>query len=258
MLNLESIASAVALAREYLEDMARNDKGPIRFHVRGCQEGGELFDRQLSTDCLYTPPWGWPVLDSHASTAALSEVLESFYSPGMKTAILTAESPRRQMDVVCDFMDPHLEAPSRSVDDVDVQVQGLTEAVAEICAEELAPGECVAVVCPDMAAFSKKYDLSGHMMFAQDGSETILWTGSCARNGRDPQDVLAAAQREYAYTHRRAWRWLSPEKSLTSAMDGSVSGTRTGLPSLILVEKWYQPPHLRRLILHCGRFVSID
>lgn len=41
MLNLESIASAVALAREYLEDMARNDKGPIRFHVRGCQEGGE-------------------------------------------------------------------------------------------------------------------------------------------------------------------------------------------------------------------------
>lgn len=161
MLNLESIASAVALAREYLEDMARNDKGPIRFHVRGCQEGGELFDRQLSTDCLYTPPWGWPVLDSHASTAALSEVLESFYSPGMKTAILTAESPRRQMDVVCDFMDPHLEAPSRSVDDVDVQVQGLTEAVAEICAEELAPGECVAVVCPDMAAFSKKYDLSG-------------------------------------------------------------------------------------------------
>lgn len=201
MLNLESIASAVALAREYLEDMARNDKGPIRFHVRGCQEGGELFDRQLSTDCLYTPPWGWPVLDSHASTAALSEVLESFYSPGMKTAILTAESPRRQMDVVCDFMDPHLEAPSRSVDDVDVQVQGLTEAVAEICAEELAPGECVAVVCPDMAAFSKKYD---------------------------------------------------------PAMDGSVSGTRTGLPSLILVEKWYQPPHLRRLILHCGRFVSID
>ena len=29
MLNLESIASAVALAREYLEDMARKDKGII-------------------------------------------------------------------------------------------------------------------------------------------------------------------------------------------------------------------------------------
>ena len=203
MLNLESVASAVALAQKYLEDMARNDKGPIRFHVRGYQEGGELFDRQLSANCPYTPPWGWPVLDLHASTAALSEVLESFCSPGMKTAILTAESPNRQMDVVCDFMDPHLEVPSRPRDDVDVQVQGLAEAVAEICAEELAPGECIAVVCPDTAAFSKKYNLSGHMMFAQDGSETILWTGSCARNGRDPQDVLAAAQREYAYTHRR-------------------------------------------------------
>lgn len=203
MLNLESVASAVALAQEYLEDMARNDKGPIRFHVRGCQEGGELFDRQLSANCLYTPPWGWPVLDLQASAAALSEVLESFYSTGMKTAILTAESPRRQMDVICDFMDPHLEAPSRPTDDVDVQVQGLAEAVAEICTEELAPDECVAVVCPDMVAFSKKYDLSGHMMFAQDGSETILWTGSCARNGRDPQDVLAAAQREYACTRRR-------------------------------------------------------
>lgn len=186
MLNLESVASAVALAQKYLEDMARNDKGPIRFHVRGYQEGGELFDRQLSANCPYTPPWGWPVLDLHASTAALSEVLESFYSPGMKTAILTAESPNRQMDVVCDFMDPHLEVPSRPRDDVDVQVQGLAEAVAEICAEELAPGECIAVVCPDTAAFSKKYNLSGHMMFAQDGSETILWTGSCARNGRDP------------------------------------------------------------------------
>lgn len=56
MLNLESIASAVALAREYLEDMARNDKGPIRFHVRGCQEGGELFDRQLSTDSFIRRP----------------------------------------------------------------------------------------------------------------------------------------------------------------------------------------------------------
>ena len=133
----------------------------------------------------------------------LSETLESFYSPGMKTAILTAESPRRQMEVVCDFMDPHLKTINRTADDVDVQVQGLTEAVAEICAEELAPGECVAVVCPDMAPFSKKYDLSGHMMFAQDGSETILWTGSCAKNGRDPQDVLAAAQREYACTRRR-------------------------------------------------------
>lgn len=203
MLSSEAIASAVALAQEYPEDAARNDKGPIRFHVRGYQEGGELFDRQLSADCLYTPPWGWPVLDSHTSTAVLSETLESFYSPGMKTAILTAESPRRQMEVVCDFMDPHLKTINRTADDVDVQVQGLTEAVAEICAEELAPGECVAVVCPDMAPFSKKYDLSGHMMFAQDGSETILWTGSCAKNGRDPQDVLAAAQREYACTRRR-------------------------------------------------------
>ena len=107
MLSSEAIASAVALAQEYLEDAARNDKGPIRFHVRGYQEGGELFDRQLSADCLYTPPWGWPVLDSHTSTAVLSETLESFYSPGMKTAILTAESPRRQMDVVCDLMYPH-------------------------------------------------------------------------------------------------------------------------------------------------------
>lgn len=203
MLSSEAIASAVALAQEYLEDAARNDKGPIRFHVRGYQEGGELFDRQLSADCLYTPPWGWPVLDSHTSTAVLSETLASFYSPGMKTAILTAESPRRQMEVVCDFMDPHLKTINRTADDVDVQVQGLTEAVAEICAEELAPGECVAVVCPDMAPFSKKYDLSGHMMFAQDGSETILWTDSCAKNGRDPQDVLAAAQREYACTRRR-------------------------------------------------------
>lgn len=56
MLSSEAIASAVALAQEYLEDAARNDKGPIRFHVRGYQEGGELFDRQLSADCLYTPP----------------------------------------------------------------------------------------------------------------------------------------------------------------------------------------------------------
>ena len=188
MLNLESVASAVALAQKYLEDMARNDKGPIRFHVRGHQEGGELFDRQLSANCPYTPPWGWPVLDLHASTAALSEVLESFYSPGMKTAILTAESPNRQMDVVCDFMDPHLEVPSRPRDDEDVQVQGLAEAVAEICAEELAPGECIAVVCPDMAAFSKKYNLSGHMMFAQDGSETILWT--CLLYTSDAADEL--------------------------------------------------------------------
>ena len=81
MLNLESIASAVALAREYLEDMARNDKGPIRFHVRGCQEGGELFDRQLSTDCLYTPPWGWPGLRAppRASISSMKTMLGAFF-----------------------------------------------------------------------------------------------------------------------------------------------------------------------------------
>ena len=196
MLSSEAIASAVALAQEYLEDAARNDKGPIRFHVRGYQEGGELFDRQLSADCLYTPPWGWPVLDSHTSTAVLSETLESFYSPGMKTAILTAESPRRQMEVVCDFMDPHLKTINRTADDVDVQVQGLTEAVAEICAEELAPGECVAVVCPDMAPLD--------WLLRQE------WAGSARCAGSGPERICLYAPAWHSAgrfrENRRLWR----------------------------------------------------
>lgn len=202
MLDSAGILSIVALAQAYLEEVARNDKGPIRFHIRGFCRDGKLVDQPLVADCLYTPPWGWPVLDSHVSAAALSKILATLNGVEFTNLLLAADRPNRRSDVVCDLMDELPKLPKRPQVDMSLQVHGVAEAVTEICAEELGSGECVAVVSADMSSFSQKYDLSAHMMYAQDGSDTILWTGSSAGNGRDPQDVLSAARKEYFHTHR--------------------------------------------------------
>lgn len=202
MIDTAVISGAVTLARQYLEDNARNSMGPIQFHLGGYRKDASSFDQVLKAECVYSPPWGWPVLDSEISTNCLSAAIDNLSSDSQfKTLVLTAQQPGQMATVVCDLLEysPKLTIPHD--EESHVNISNIDTVMYDICDNNLAPGECVSIVSLDMS-YSPDYDLSAHMMYAQDGTDTILWVGTCAGNGRDPKDVLDAARRECAYTGR--------------------------------------------------------
>ncbi len=189
------------LAQRYLENYARNNLSPIYFHIKGNHKNGEFFDQCLKAPSLYTLPWGWPSLDLQASADYLDAVLAVLDTgSGFETLVLTAHRAGQASEVVCDLLGKIPEPPARPDADPPLRIANLDKVLADIGDTELIPGAGIAVVSLDMS-YSKEYELSGHMMYALDGTSDILWTGSCAKS-LDRQGLLDAAKREIAETGR--------------------------------------------------------
>lgn len=204
MIDLTDIPNIISAARNRLEEAGRKSSDPIEFHIKGTYANGSLIDTTLTATGFYTPPWGWPVLDSDESTSCISQALSDILEKAdLSSLALIMEQQSHDPVVVYDFFTEEQELPKRQefAAPFPLIIRNMDDVLARICETNLEVGQCIIISALD-DTFSLSDDLSAHMMYALDGSNDILWYGASAGNGRDPDDVLDAVRRECSYTGR--------------------------------------------------------